>query len=869
MRKQISRAALVACAATCGAAVLAPGALAAPTYSKSDQGLPTCFYKPGVPTTPVLPGLDGLPRWPEAAADAEDQANSDWKARTWAAIDDPRWGAWTPIRFPGSSPNQATVGYRVMASADGHEVAVQIQNFSDANGSDGKDYVVFGVADADGKHAWGLKVILDTVRGAHVKADNFESYKYDAAIATADKWTFDSWVTDANSLISYWANNNSWTVEIRLNVANLAGGSTTDFGTIGGRFFVGAHVFKGIGTNPDGSTKDLVADYGTANVYAADCTNGGARCSYPTNTSVSEFPYSPENFTPLAAALNSACSGMNVDESGIQGVPLNDDGTEDTTNLNKFWVIPSKNNRVTFTPDYSAIAAASRTTVVPANSFKTTFRIANWGAVATKAGWNELPNSPKVNTTVAAPATVVLDCPNDGGDPADKSKWNICGKVQSPNIQVGVNHQCVQVSVDSVDSLRPVPFTNTSAFRNMFYRTMSEVDEVAEVSVKGLNAILGDAPATREVYLHVVKRQLTDVGTPTRVDVNGLLALRDQADPFYSNPAVSCSVSGAACVDIGTGGTCLNPLTDDGLCGEGEVLFPGGALFGDWCIPLQAEPCAVPAAGGYDRTKTSMTPGQKLRSAFPNYEVYPYYDSGRVRTINGKKTAILIPMPSFGLYLTHEGDFFGYNSDIEEETAPASGTTPAKTKPITRVGPDFYKISVPSEGSTRLHVKLSTQDTLPDPFYQIVGTATPLPLGLGNVTITGIARTANLDLSKANVVVKKILSEGGKDLVAGVGTGITLTRNAGATPGLATFSKAATLFGNPAVTMQAVNLPLIGQTIAMQVVGASVGVPASCPLSIGFATLKTEFTITSGTQSFTAYGNDSWGCLPGQLLNVF
>ncbi len=136
---------------------------------------------------------------------------------------------------------------------------------------------------------------------------------------------------------------------------------------------------------------------------------------------------------------------------------------------------------------------------------------------------------------------------------------------------------------------------------------------------------------------------------------------------------------------------------------------------------------------------------------------------------------------------------------------------------------------------------------------------------LGNATFTGVASTPTIDLSKSTITVQKLLNASGVELVSNLGAPVTLTRQPGALPGLATFVKT----GLPTITMQVVTLPLIGQTVTIQVTGANVNYPSTCPFGLGAASLTTQFTISGGTASpVLIQGTDGWVCVPGQMLSL-
>ena len=495
-------------------------------------------------------------------------------------------------------------------------------------------------------------------------------------------------------------------------------------------------------------------------------------------------------------------------------------------------------------------------------------RIANFGSATNyaNAGWNQLVNEnnidpvskQKLDPKNGVDGVINFECKNGA------TGLNICDTVKNDKIQGRSDlHQCLQAELRQTDPKGNVVFGAASAYTNMFYEHLSESVQYPEISVAGLQAILGNSN-NRDVYLRVVKRNLPLPGT-TKItpDVKGLSALRAQVDPSYYDPSVTCDQDPAdRCMKNANGaGTCMHPavVLASAIYCQSELNPVNMGAQGWWCPIYPAEACTIPAGGGVDSNVSSLTMGQKARDEFPNIEVFPYVATGKIITINGVQKKQLVPIPSFGIFYTHDLPFYGFLSSLVEEYQENGQT---KVRELKKIKDDLFMITVPNEKFTRLRMTVSTQDSEPSTLFQIVGTATPLPLGLGNMTMTGTARTRSIDLSKASVTIESLLKSGTTELVANLGAPLALTRNAGATASSATFS-GSRWFG-PSVTMQVVKLPLIGQVITMQVIGASVNLPTTCPLSIGLANLKTAFTITDNAGAVSVSGTDQWGCVPAK-----
>src|SRR5690606_7133330 len=92
----------------------------------------------------------------------------------------------------------------------------------------------------------------------------------------------------------------------------------------------------------------------------------------------------------------------------------------------------------------------------------------------------------------------------------------------------------------------------------------------------------------------------------------------------------------------------------------------------------------------------AMTDEQLLDAVWPTFRVRPYYVKARQLGTNGEEVVALVPMPTFGLRLTHDGPLYGFSYALEDENnnvmAPINGTS------------NWYKMTIPNEG--RRNVRL-------------------------------------------------------------------------------------------------------------------------------------------------------------------
>lgn len=815
-----------------------------------------------------VPGLWGLPRWPTSTTGVPDTTNTDWSLRDRADITDPRWGnaPMTQAMFGGLNTPANNVNYRILQNAsDKTQLEVSIQVNDDPNGMDSRDYILFGVANGDGSRAWAFRyepavsIVVNQeiqyVKGPHIKQPSdsrFKKYEYNSATLPNTPWAVagsgdegrPSWVSA--DYVAGWnlddvaatAQGARWATQFRI---TLPSGLTADTA----RFFIGVHksyaLSNGMVTDVNSATANIFTGCGTTAAPNAVCTVFPVP-DPPEDNGVNldaAFPTNPGDWSTLSALTTGACANrVSITEEGL--FSLYPGGLKDTV-----YVDPSRVNNWQVNLNRS---------VTNGNIFADLF-IANWGTTVAEGtgSWTAVQrNVGNVGSSLS------FTCTNGSGG------LNICGVVGESQIRERRDmHQCMQAQLRKAQATTAVNFTNPSVWSNMYYDHFSEVNQLAEISVKGLQAKLRNT-AARDVYFHVVRRNMPLPGVDSfSKNTAQLNALRAQIDPSFTLPASQgCSTRGSICIPQGTSptsGTCAVPaqIGEGYFCTNNATPQPYDG--GQWC-PTAGDICTPQAGGGYNPQKSSISTSDKLRAEFINYEIFPYVDTGRRRTKNGVTSMVLLQMPSFGTYFTHDGAVYGFLQGIMEEYG--SNSSPS-TRPIRTVGPNLYVMTIQNEQSARLRIHSQTQDTPAETFSQVVGTATPVGLLLGNATFTGLARTRALDLRRGTITINSLLNENGRELVSGLSGPITLTRDSGALRGAATFSRV----GFPTITMQVFTLPLIGQAVAIQVSLADVAQPSSCPLLFGTTRLKTTFTINDGGSPVVINGTDDWLCVPGQLLS--
>ena len=121
-------------------------------------------------------------------------------------------------------------------------------------------------------------------------------------------------------------------------------------------------------------------------------------------------------------------------------------------------------------------------------------------------------------------------------------------------------------------------------------------------------------------------------------------------------------------------------------------------LGGCFCTPNKpTEFCDVPSP---DAVPISLTDEQELASVWPTWKVFAYWDTGKRENVNGKEIKKLQPMYPFGMYLDHEGKYYGFKSALAG----------VKDVVVTQLNDVQYLLKIQNEGKAKLGVSLAAQE---------------------------------------------------------------------------------------------------------------------------------------------------------------
>lgn len=225
------------------------------------------------------------------------------------------------------------------------------------------------------------------------------------------------------------------------------------------------------------------------------------------------------------------------------------------------------------------------------------------------------------------------------------------------------------------------------ALRNIRYEDLSVVDEQAAISVAGLEDILQNKDP-REVYLQVIARNLpAHDSKPQWLPTQAMdVARRLSGETFAFEP------EGRTVPESGDSRT---PSKRDATSDDADAPAKRALAHAKTIAALAHD--NTPLVRGVEKHEAlAMTDDQLLDAVWPTFRVRPYYVRARQWGANGEELVVLVPMPAFGLRLTHDGPLYGFSYTLEDESnnvmAPINGTS------------NWYKMTIPNEG--RRNVRL-------------------------------------------------------------------------------------------------------------------------------------------------------------------
>lgn len=817
-----------------------------------------------MPEPQNVPGVGNvMPQWPTDTTPAGGWVRTE--------VSDPRWSSSALVKMDalqdrrfGAPPNFVTFNdqarFRVLQSVDGTQLAVSVQLKSLAATAPlgGTDYVWFGIAreEEQGSQMPAIAVRIPVgapTTGASVApATGFiETLLHPAGGAWAQDdsptWITDLRIWNDRSQSATVTNGAVWTAQFKINL------SDTDLNAANRNLRIMTHINADFGTvQYGGSSTAQLMTMQFAVPDPRNCSTDCATINIGSGSLVAPLIGNPKNWHLAFGSPEDECVGISIDRSQISsGHHLaGSDVKRGNCNGHPENCLSAVNTDVNYF-NLDPIAPASWS-ALNAGELTARFRISNWGTVGHPTEWIALP--------LAAPVLNAAEQTNLRGQCTNSSN-QVCAVPLILNPQGG--HQCMLAEIEATSSARDfVTIANASEYVNTRFQQASLIDVTAAVDLRDMPDY-NPSSTQHVVYLNIVQTNMPVAGdVPYTDNVDAMEATRAQVDREYRETVGGCRVATDYCLPTEGPSFCASLCT-----GEEFDECPAGrepSYYGDACICEDEEfegECffngQFPPGGGLNPDIRAFDGGQVLESTYPTFMVYPYLATDSiVRKDNGAQRRLIHPLPSFGVHAFHRGAFYGWLTGVTD----MAGTS------LERVTDNVYRMTVPKNSYRQIRIMLSAEEIAHiEPMSQIAGNATTLGFGLGNVFLTGVSNIASpLNLSTTTMTAKELLKHNTKELVTNFKAPQTLARLPGATEFAAVFSGGS----SPNVTVEVVDLQLLGQVIQVQVLGANVSRPSTCGF-FGSAQLRSEFRLSDGVNTpVELRGVDQWTCVPTQLLNL-
>ncbi len=298
---------------------------------------------------------------------------------------------------------------------------------------------------------------------------------------------------------------------------------------------------------------------------------------------------------------------------------------------------------ITTTTTFHARPRNNSASPVNPSHLKVQFRIADWGsALLSSPQWNPICDSnPADAGTTPVPSGSELDLACANPAPFPICDYVDTGTCAGPPPPTHNSHQCILAQLTSAapPDAGPLIFGRESYWNNMDLRESSVVEEEASIATHGL-APLGSA---RDVYLYVQKLNMPPAPAPSENNNNN------------NNTDGVVGAAGGQAAQAAIHDAPLDPKVAEG--------YPTGAL--------------AP---------------EKLEQLLPTYRVHVFHDSG-AKSDTGARA--LVPAPSFGHYLYHQGPFTGWRDEIT-----GAG--------VVRLSDTLYKLQIANDSVAKVQVRVES-----------------------------------------------------------------------------------------------------------------------------------------------------------------
>lgn len=550
-------------------------------------------------------------------------------------LNEPRWAA-SPLTDFASDLSAAEGKFRLMTNAAGDRLYVSMQTGSEAGSVSSQDRVFLGISkDSGGANNTAQAVVIRVKSGSPA-----------GGFVAPDQFTSYSYDVGSTPQWSSSSTLPTW-VEDPAVWSNSPGGDV-DWGI---NFVVKLDELGISNTDTFKLALGMVIrdELNITNTYPR--TPIESLSSEPVLLFDGNLFEDPSTWAQSAATGDGCLNGITLSTAGIY--TNNPTTTKIATDIGHI-------NELNAMPDYGSVGLVD-------DMLLAEFRVANWGSIADPdAGWEPVPGATAESNSPGG--LINFECPANTAS-------ETCG-MPTPS----TTHQCVQVRLNHAAGYNHTnaPIQTASAYRNMNFLPLSKDERVAELSLEGLPKT---DSGTRDVYLYVYPRNLPEHGdkqiylaTEAMAATQREYLARTEPEEVAQSPAEATRLAHKK----------RREQVAEARRREKEREARENND--------QKEP-------GNKELPSLVTKEQALKQVWPNYEVRPYYDSGTISKEDDKSYKVLVPMPSFLMYFSHEGPLFGFSHQLEG----VDGGEFSEVRAPSAENPGVYKLAMKDTGVA--HVK--------------------------------------------------------------------------------------------------------------------------------------------------------------------
>jgi hypothetical protein len=339
------------------------------------------------------------------------------------------------------------------------------------------------------------------------------------------------------------------------------------------------------------------------------------------------------------------------------------------------------NDIKTLTPNtFTATPVNGLAGPVPDQGVAATFRIADWGAaqVGDTPSWRDVPGCTKKSAT-----TVGSVAP--GGNFNIQCDWSVPANEQclyQPTCPAGCpagtlasscrnTHQCVMVELHA-NNAATLPagfyFSRQSAYRNMNFINASDFIEPARLTI---------LPEAKPAAIS------TAAASTARATSRPILEPRARDMYIYIRATDMPAAMPKSLPNQPPRAEVLKIFKDAKVVATLDKLGVRDGNIGKAVAETLKEQLKLGAISRRD-----------VAAVLPTYTAYVWQDTGMKTKLKGKEVKVLRAAPSFGYYVSHEGALVGWRYGLAGQG-------------VTKIGPNLYKVSVPTKGGLSVRPWLS------------------------------------------------------------------------------------------------------------------------------------------------------------------